>query len=499
MGGGSNAAGVYNMGPGTLNVHVEKLHGTARKSLMDRIKQSGDFDSNGVVLMQGGDSESIYASDTSYPFRQEKFFFYLFGVSESGFYATIDVKDGKTTLFCPRLPEDYVIWDGVIYPPSHFTAKYAVDDCRYVDEMAQFLEQRGPSVLYLNRGQNTDSGSYIPAASFDGIKSFATDETKLYPHLVECRVHKNEEEMKVLRYINAVSSNAHIEMMAKLVPLREQMGKAKPVMEYDLHSVFRQSCIFQAGARLEAYDGIVGSGERAATLHYNQNRNPIHNASFVLCDLGAEYFGYASDITCTYPSNGKFDREHSLVYEAVLDAKNSVEAAAKPGVQWQDMHLLAARVILTHLRDSLKVLTGDVDEMLEKEIDGVFFPHGLGHLMGLDVHDVGGYINGEKRSTRVGLNALRLGRKLEESMCITVEPGCYFIPALLDKALANPDTAKYFNVDELEKFRKIGGVRLEDDLLVTKNGLENLTKVPRTIPEIEAAMRGEYTPNVLPM
>ena len=186
--------------------------------------------------------------------------------------------------------------------------------------------------------------------------------------------------------------------------------------------------------------------------------------------------------------NGRFTPEQKTVYEAVLAANHAVQAAMKPGVPWPDMHRLAERTIAEHLL-AAGVLQGDLEAIVAAHVPSLFMPHGLGHLMGLDVHDPGGYPAGVVRSTEPGLRSLRCGRALEAGMVITVEPGCYFIDAVLDAALGDPRFAPYLVPETLARYRALGGVRIEDDVLVTATGCENLTTVPRSVDEIEWEMQ----------
>ena len=206
--------------------------------------------------------------------------------------------------------------------------------------------------------------------------------------------------------------------------------------------------------------------------------------------LGAEYHCYASDITCSFPVSDEFTDDQRLVYEAVLDAQVAVYDRLKPGASWPDMHVAAERAVLLGLLEG-GVLRGDVDDMLDANLGAVFMPHGLGHLIGLDTHDVGGYLDATpERSQRPGLNKLRTARVVEAGMVLTVEPGCYFIDRLLDNALKNPDQAQFIHEPRLNAFRGTGGVRLEDDVLVTADGVENLSTCPRTVAEVYHVKRG---------
>lgn len=189
-------------------------------------------------------------------------------------------------------------------------------------------------------------------------------------------------------------------------------------------------------------------------------------------------------------ANGKFTDDQRKIYEICLRANRGVMAAIKPGVSWADMHRLADRIQLKGLRD-IGLLEGDVNEMMKLHLGAVFMPYGLGHLMGVDVHDVGGYPKGTERINEPGLRSLRTIRVLEEGMVLTIEPGIHFIRGLVEEALENSDTACFFNREVLDRFWRVGGVHIEDDIVVTSDGVELLTDVPRTVDEIEALMAQE--------
>jgi len=210
----------------------------------------------------------------------------------------------------------------------------------------------------------------------------------------------------------------------------------------------------------------------------------------VLCDMGSEFFCYASDITNSFPANGTFTTDQRLIFEVVAAMQSAVLEAMGPGVHWAEMHTLSYRVLCERLRDA-ELLVGDLEAMKDANVGAVFMPHGLGHLMGIDTHDVGGYPEAAARDGREGFKALRAQRKLEPGMVITVEPGIYFMPYVLKRAKADPKLSPFFNWNRIEDFTSFGGVRLEDNVLITEGGIENLTTAPRTIDEVEAVMRGE--------
>ena len=247
-----------------------------------------------------------------------------------------------------------------------------------------------------------------------------------------------------------------------------------------------------------SYTCICACGPNPAILHYGHAGKPndrqLLDGDMALLDMGCEYSCYASDITCSFPVDGKFTDDQCLVYEAVLAAQVAVIQAMRPGVSWTEMHRTAERAILKGLKSG-GLLVGEVDDMLNADLGSIFMPHGLGHLIGLDTHDVGGYAEGTPpRSDRPGLNKLRTARILEAGMVLTVEPGCYFIDALLGMALLNPAQSKFIQKDRLSDFVGFGGVRLEDGVLVTSDGCENLTICPRAVSEVLDVMQGGAWP-----
>ncbi|EOY30521.1 Metallopeptidase M24 family protein isoform 5, partial [Theobroma cacao] len=393
---------------------------------------------HGLVLLQGGEEQTRYCTDHIELFRQESYFAYLFGVREPGLYGAIDIATGKSILFAPRLPADYAVWMGEIKPLPYF----------------------------------------------QGIEKFETDLTTLHPILTECRVFKSDLELALIQFANDISSEAHVEVMRKT--------KAG-VKEYQLESMFLHHTYMYGGCRHCSYTCICATGENSAVLHYGHAAAPndkiLEDGDMALLDMGAEYSFYGSDITCSFPVNGKFTSDQSLIYNAVLDAHNVVITTMKPGVSWVDMHRLAEKIILESLIKG-NILVGNIDDMMVERLGAMFMPHGLGHFLGIDTHDPGGYPKGVERPKEPGLKSLRTARQLQEGMVITVEPGCYFIDALLVPAMENANTSKFFNCEIVDRFKNFGGVRIESDVLVTANGSKNMTKVPRETWEIEAVMAG---------
>ncbi|KAK7369859.1 hypothetical protein VNO80_11905 [Phaseolus coccineus] len=480
-----------------MELHVknrEKLLASLRQHLSDSSRPL-----NGFVLLQGGEEQTRYDTDHLDLFRQESYFAYLFGVTEPGFYGAIDVATGDSLLFAPRLPSEYAVWLGEIKQLSYFKEHYMVSTTSFSDEIGSVLQQHyqgaGKPLLFLLHGLNTDSNNFSKSAEFQGIDKFDKDLATLHPILTECRVIKSKLEIALIQYANDISSEAHVEVMRKT-----KVG----MKEYQLESIFLHHTYMYGGCRHCSYTCICATGENSAVLHYGHaaapNDKTLKDGDMALFDMGAEYHFYGSDITCSFPINGKFTSDQSLIYNAVLDAHNAVISSMKPGVNWVDMHILAEKVILESLKRG-NILLGDVEDMMAARLGAVFMPHGLGHFLGLDTHDPGGYLKEHfsdlqslERRKEPGLKSLRTTRDLREGMVITVEPGCYFIDALLLPAMNSPKTSKFLNQEAINRYKDFGGVRIESDLLVTAAGCYNMTKCPREIGEIEGVMAGAPWP-----
>eukprot|EP00049_Salpingoeca_infusionum_P008617 m.142578 g.142578 ORF g.142578 m.142578 type:complete len:507 (-) comp14063_c0_seq1:1811-3331(-) len=476
----------FKMGKGTQSI-PKALHRENRERLVAGMKEAGE---SGIILLEGGKQTTRHDTDHEDIFRQESYFHWTFGVTEGDWFGAVDIDNNKSILFMPRLPEAYAVWMGEIFKPAYFLEKYAVDEIYYVDEMAEvFSKTYTAATVHVLYGKNSDSGNFAQPASFEGLDSFTVNKDALFPVIAELRVVKTAAELEVLRYVAQISSEAHVAVMREVRP---------NFCEYNLEAIFLHYIYMYGGCRHTAYTCICACGPSAAVLHYGHagapNDQEIKDGQMALLDMGAEYNCFCADITCSYPINGKFTEEQKIVYQGVLNAVIAVEEAMKPGVSWVDMHKLASRKVLEALV-KLGCLEGDVDEMMAVHLGGLFMPHGLGHFLGLDTHDVGGYLPGHPdREPHPGLKSLRTSRLLKENMVLTVEPGCYFIDSEMDKAISDPKFSKFVNVDRLNQFRGWGGVRIEDDVLVTADGIDNFTQTPRTIEEVESVMSGGQWP-----
>ena len=489
------APGVFQKGKAkTLAIPME-VHESSRAKLVQLMRDQGCAE--GVILIKGGDEQMQYDSDTEIVFRQDSWFQYLFGVKEPGMYGAINLATGKNTLFIPRLPAEWEIWCGKIHTPESFRFSYAVDEVLFVEDLADWVGKTlsADGKLHLMDGVNSDSGLRAVPAAFPGDSAFheqsRVDLSKLHHALSTARVTKSAAEIEVMRYCAWVASQAHVEVM--------RFAK-EGMCEYELEAKFNYEIYSKGGCRKAAYTSICACGPNGSVLHYGHagapNDRTLKPQDMCLLDMGAEYHGYVSDITCSYPLADDFTSDQKAIYEGVLNAQRAVAAKYMPGTPWPDCHRAAEVEVLKALQGVGILKAGfSIDEMMEVYLGAVFMPHGLGHLIGCDVHDVGGYVEGTpERSAHAGVGKLRTSRDLVEGMVMTSEPGCYFINALLDAALEDPARAKFIDEDILPRFRGFGGVRLEDVVLVTATGMENLTTCPRTVEEVEAVRQGGQWP-----
>jgi Xaa-Pro dipeptidase len=517
-----------------------------RKKLVDRLlaeENSFVVPIGSLIFIQGGPSPTRYDTDHEPIFRQESYMWWLTGVKQPDVSVVIEVAPSfPTTLLIPKLPPEYATIMGKIRSRDEWKSLYQVDQVIFSEELEAMLEEKlcsllatkdgeeikldgasattisTPKKLLLLQGTNSDSGlTYQPPTIISTNPKLQSnmDTNLLFPILAECRVIKSHAELEVLKAVAQVSSYAHAYVMRNTKP---------GMMEYQCESLFHFYSYYNYGCRLVSYTSICACGPNAAVLHYGHagepNTRQLTETDGCLFDMGAEYQGYASDITCSFPANGKFSDLYRPIYEGVLQAQIAVYNQARPGVSWVDCHKAAEREILLALqRIGIVVVTipplaetkddgpteaaVTIDDLVEKRLGAVFMPHGLGHLIGIDTHDVGGYLPGHpERSPLPGLKSLRTSRILQKNMVLTVEPGCYFIDHLLDEILnaATKDgtthpLAPYLNATELQKYRGTGGVRLEDMVAITEDGCVNFTCCPRTVSEVEHVMaRGMWPP-----
>ncbi|WP_373975639.1 Xaa-Pro aminopeptidase [Chitinibacter sp. SCUT-21] len=414
----------------------------------------------GIVIIPTS-KELARNADTTYPFRFDSSFYYLTGFNEPDavFVQIIGENTVQNILFCRPKDEEREIWDGFRYGPSAaadtfgFDIAYSLDD---IDSKMVELLKNQPRIYYpLAKEMRWDRQinrwlSSVRALVRTGINAPDTI-VDVRTVLDEMRLIKSDFEVGILRKAGLINAQAHIRAMQFTQP-----GQFEYQVEAEiLHDYYRQGC------RAPAYNSIVASGSNACVLHYGENHAQMRDGELLLIDAGCELHGYASDITRTFPVNGRFSGEQKAVYDITLAAQYAALEQCKPGNTWNAPHDAATQVLAQGMID-LGLLKGSLAEVLETESYRQFYMHRTGHWMGLDVHDVGAYkVDGQWRQLKAG-------------MVLTVEPGFYIRPA------ANVPSA----------FENIG-IRIEDDVLINETSHENLTaSCPKTVAEIEATMAG---------
>jgi len=414
---------------------------------------------NSIAILPAA-REKIRSRDTEYHFRQDSDFYYLTGFDEPDAVLVLlpERPHGEYVLFCRDRDPAKEIWDGYRAGPDGACEKFGADDAFPIDDIDEILPGllEGRERMYYSLGKDADFDGRL-MSWVDGLRAQAS--SGAYPpgdfldldHLLhDMRLFKSAAEQKVMQRAGEISSLAH----------RRAMQSCQPgMMEYQLEAELLHEFAVN-GARHAAYTTIVGGGKNSCILHYIDNSEVLRSGDLVLIDAGCEYKGYASDITRTFPVNGKFTPAQKALYEVVLAMQEAAIEAIKPGNHWDEPHEVSVRVATSGLV-RLGILAGDVDELIACGAYKKFYMHRVGHWIGLDVHDVGDYKVGEQ------------WRVLEPGMAMTVEPGLYIAPN--DESVAR-------------KWRGIG-IRIEDDVVVTKTGYHLLTNAPKTVNEIECLMQ----------
>ncbi len=429
-----------------------------------------DDEESAIVYMKGAELMYRYDTDYEFPFRQESNFWYLTGVNEPDFHLILDLQKQEYHLFAPNRDAQYAVWHGIVKSKEQLQNEYQPDHLHYEGKLPQVMKELAPDKIYCI---DEEQAEFIE--NFE--RELPIDLDTLDDALTHCRVFKTDWELDQIREAARVNNIAHKAVLEALEP-----GK----YEHEMKAVFDYHQI-ENGLMQDAYNGIFAAGENSAILHYVENNRKINDGDLFLIDAGYECNGYASDFTRTYPANGEFTEMQAQIYEAVLEAQKQVIESSRPDVKMEDLHILAARVMMQGLKDA-GLVTGSVDDLMEEDIFALFFPHGLGHFLGLDTHDVGGYPKGVERIERPGIKYLRMRRTLQPGMVLTIEPGLYFVPALLKPALEDDKASKFLNASKLQDMMDFGGVRIEDNIIVTDDGHENLTDVPKERADIEKVM-----------
>ncbi len=453
-----------------------------RERLMQKIN-------DGVILLLGNSEASTNYPSNTYKFRQDSSFLYFYGLNEPDLAAILDPQSGEQILFGNNVDMDDIIWMGSQPTIAEKGAKVGITHTEPFAALGTYLAQaqkEGRKVHYLPpyRNYNKILLNSLLNIPIPALKEQASLE--LINAVVDLRIVKEECELEEIHKACDIGYEMHFTAMklAKLGMVEQQLAG---VMEGIAHS---------KGAMTSFPTILSQNGE---TLHNHSHHQILTDGRLIVIDAGAENnMNYCSDFTRTIPSSGKFTQQQKDIYNIVAAANNLAQEMAKPGLTYKEVHLASCRVLAQGLTD-LGLMKGNVDEAVAAGAHALFMPHGLGHNMGLDVHDMEdlgqiyvGYDNETRPSTQFGLASLRMGRMLKPGYVLTVEPGCYFIPALIDQWEAEGTNKDFINFEALKAYRTFGGIRLEDDIVITDNGCRMLgsKRLPITPEEVEKEMQG---------
>ena len=443
---------------------------------------------SGLILLLGNDEVGMNYAANTYHFRQDSTFLYFFAVDLPGLAALIDVDQNTDTLFGDDLTVADIVWTGpqpTIADQAKPAAIAATAPMAELEKRIAAAIAQGRRVHFLKpyRAEHTLKLTALLGLKPTIVASYRSE--PLHKAVVAQRNVKSAAEVEEIEQAIGVSRQMYLTAMAAARPGKHEYEVVAEIMR-----------VAKANGCDLSFPIICSvHGE---TLHNHNHANLMQQGDVMVLDSGVETPNkYASDITRTIPVGGAFTPQQRLIYEMVLRAQIASIKAIKPGVAYKDVHLLAARSFATDLK-AAGLMKGDVGEAVAAGAHALFFPHGLGHMIGMDVHDLEnigeqyvGYEPGVERSQQFGLGYLRLARTLKPGFVLTVEPGLYFIPQLIDQWKAEKKNAAFINYKEVEKFRNARGYRIEDDVLVTKSGNRVLgPPIPKTVADVEAACKG---------
>jgi len=443
---------------------------------------------SGLVLILGNGEAPANYTDNTYKFRQDSSFLYFFGLNQPGFAGVIDIDSGDEYIFGNDVDMDDIIWMGPQPSVKDMAARGGVSKTAPFARLADCMKTA------ISQGRRIH---FLPPYRFRNML-LLEELLGIRPALV--KNYASLELIKAVVDLRSVKEPCEIEEITKACNIG-----------YEMHTAAMRNC--KPGVKEQYIAGLIegiaasyGSmvsfpvilSQNGETLHNHDHSQILQEGRMMLTDAGAEEVShYCSDFTRTVPVGGKFLTRQKEVYNIVLAANNKAIEIAKPGVTYQYVHLEVCKVLAQGLKD-LGLMKGDVNEAVAAGAHALFMPHGLGHMMGLDVHDMEdlgqiyvGYDDETRPIDQFGTSSLRMGRRLQEGFVITDEPGCYFIPALIDQWRAQGMHKEFLNYDKIETFKDFGGIRLEDDILIIPGGSRFLgdKRTPITVEEVEEIMR----------
>lgn len=456
----------------------------SKETYINRRKQLKEKFNDGLLLFLGNDESSMNYADNTYRYRQDSTFLYYFGVNHPGLTAIIDIDEDKEIIFGNDYTIDDIVWMGSQKTIAQRSAEFGIVHTADPDELKKYLQKakgmnRATRYLPPYRGEHKIKIHKLLGIQIHEIKA----SVEFITHVGEQRNIKSSEEILQIEEAVNVTSDMHTAAMRYAKPGMSEAQVAAKVYEVAL----------AAGGDISFPIIATINGQ---TLHNHYHGNTIKEGDLFLLDAGAENkLGYAGDMSSTFPVSKTFTERQKEIYQIALNSHEAALKILKPGLNFKEAHLLAAKTIVEGMK-SIGLMKGNSENAVEAGAHALFFPCGLGHLMGLDVHDMEnlgeqyvGY-EGRPKSTQFGLKSLRLGRELKAGFVITIEPGIYFIPELIDLWKSQNKFNDFIVWDKVETYKDFGGCRNEEDVLITESGYRILGKpLAKTIEDVEKQRR----------
>lgn len=455
----------------------------AKETYIQRRKKLKETVGKGIILLLGNNESPMNYADNTFHFRQDSSYLYFFGMNHPNLAGIVDCDSGEEWIFGNDFTIDDFVWMGPQPTISEQAKSFGIAKTSTIDELKNKLQSAknsGRKIHFLPpyRPENKIKlFEWLGVLPNEQQKSASLELTKA---VINQRNYKSEEEVNEI--IKAANTSVDMHTLA--------MRMAKPGISESKITAAVQEVAMAAGGQTSFPIIATINGQ---TLHNHYHGNILKDGDLFLLDAGAETeMGYCADLSSTVAVNGKFSSKQKDIYEICLASHNTAIEMLKPGILFKEVYFESARVIVRGLKD-LGIMKGNVDDAIVNGAHAMFFPCGLGHMMGLDVHDMEdlgevyvGY-DGKQKSTQFGLKSLRLGRKLEPGFVLTIEPGIYFIPELIDLWKETNHNSEFFNFEKLEEYRSFSGLRNEEDFLITETGYKLLGKTkPKYIEDVEA-------------
>lgn len=453
----------------------------SKETYINRRAQLKKAIGSGLLLFLGNDESGMNYADNTYPYRQDSTFLYYFGLPYAGLTAIIDIDENKEIIFGDELTIDDIVWMGAQPTLKEKSESVGITINRPFSQIENYLKEAAASARTIHYLPPYRAEHQIKLLSWFSIKPGAEQPSVPFiKAVVNQRNYKSDEEIVEIEKACNTTADMHLTAMRMLRP---------GMRESDIVGAVTEVALAEGGYLSFPVIGTING----QTLHNHNHGNIIKSGDMFLMDCGAETAsGYAGDATSTIPADTRYTTRQKEIYDIVVASHQQSAAALRPGVTFEKMYDLSAEVIVEGLKN-LGFMRGNAAEAVQAGAHALFYPHGLGHMMGMDVHDMEnlgevwvGY-DGRPKSTQFGRKSLRLARMLEPGFVHTIEPGIYFIPELIDLWRKEKKFEEFINYEKVATYKDFGGIRNEEDYLITTDGARRLGKeIPKTTEEIEA-------------